>query len=489
MIDSIKYLLTHPHESGFTIFVIGVLFLLSVYHFLLYFQNKDKVYLYYSLYTFLILINQSEFILNGTNSIPFTTYKNVLSDFHSPIVWSYNTIYFIFGFTFLNLKKYSKKWYLFIFRIVYLLLSAITITIILFIITGKISFIHATNGLIIPSLYLFGIIAYYSLFTIKMPLKNYIIIGSFILYLSSFISEYLGELVAFKNNNATTSIFYIGVIVENIIFSLGLGRKQKRILEEKNESQNKLINQLKENEKLRSEIHKQLEKQVKIEQLEKEKAKSDTELLTLKMSSLQNQMKPHFIFNSLNAIKLYIIDSDKENAVYYLNKFSKLIRKILAVTREKEITLTEEIETLKLYIEIENIRFNNEIIATFIVDKRLNLDKIKIPSLIFQPFVENAIWHGLSLKKGIKKIIIKIDKVNNTLVKISIKDNGIGRKKSAKIKSAKIFKTKSVGIKLSKERLSSYFINKNFTLDYVDLVNNKKDVIGTEVIIKLPIKK
>ncbi len=360
-------------------------------------------------------------------------------------------------------------------------------------------YIYMFDPIIIPFFFLFGLVSYYVLFKFKMPLKNYIIAGSLVLFISSLAGYYLVNLnfTIASQKEIGVSIFFIGVIIENIIFSLGLGHKQKLILKEKNESQEKLINQFQENEKLRSTVQQQLKKEVvllnqqaEIDKHEKSKAEYDKELAELKILSLRSQMNPHFIFNSLNAIKLYIIDNKKENAVYYLNKFSKLIRKILAATREKEITLYEEIETIKLYIDIENIRFNNEIESEFTVDEKLSLDTIKIPSLILQPFVENAIWHGLSLKKENKKLHIDIRKKNDTHIEIKIKDNGIGREKSALIKKKKLYKKDSIGIKLTKERLSNFEkdYKNNYALKFEDLYDENKNAAGTKVILKIPMK-
>ncbi|MBO6880334.1 histidine kinase, partial [Winogradskyella sp.] len=97
----------------------------------------------------------------------------------------------------------------------------------------------------------------------------------------------------------------------------------------------------------------------------------DKQILTIEQDMLRSQMNPHFIFNSLNSIKLYIINNEKENAVYYLNKFSKLIRKILIASKEKETTLHDELETMKLYMNIENIRFDNEIDFNINVDESI----------------------------------------------------------------------------------------------------------------------
>ncbi len=217
--------------------------------------------------------------------------------------------------------------------------------------------------------------------------------------------------------------------------------------------------------------------------------KNEKKIITLEQDALRSQMNPHFIFNSLNSIKLYIIDNEKENAVYYLNKFSKLIRKILVATHEKEITLAEEIETMELYLNIENIRFNNEIETNIIIDKNLGLNTIKIPPLILQPFIENAIWHGLSLKKEKRKLQIFVEKYGNTHVSIIILDNGIGRKKSAEIKEKKRYRKNSIGIQLTKERLQNFCkdYKNSCSLNFVDLYNENKEPNGTKVILRIPI--
>jgi len=490
---SLKHILSQPNENGIVVFVLGILFMLSIYHFLLFFQHKDRSYLYYSLYTFLIFIshiNESSNNFISTLSKPFI---GVLNHFDQPLMWLYNAVYFIFAFTFLNLKTYSKKWYAIITYIIGAIITFIVISSLFSLFSNNTTILDVLTPYIVLFYVIFTAICYYPLFTLKLSLKYYIIIGSFVLFISSLIAFYLPS----PYNNSSYSVFYIGVIIENIIFSLGLGHKQKLILQEKNDSQQKLIEQLKENENLKLEIQKKLEedvasysKQAEKEKFEKLKAEYDKELVELKISSLRSQMNPHFIFNSLNAIKLYIIDNDKENAVYYLNKFSKLIRKILAVTREKEITLAEEIETIKLYLNIENIRFHNEIKTSFSIDKKLNLNTIKVPSLILQPFIENTIWHGLSSKKGKKEINLTFEKEKDSHLKIIIKDNGIGRKKSTEINQKKIYKKESIGIQLTKERLSNFAkeYKNDYDILFTDLFNEDKEAIGTQVVLKIPLK-
>lgn len=217
--------------------------------------------------------------------------------------------------------------------------------------------------------------------------------------------------------------------------------------------------------------------------------KNEKRILTLEQDLLRIQMNPHFIFNALNSIKLYIINNEQKNAVHYLNKFSKLIRKILDASSVKEISLAEELKTMDLYVGIENIRFSNQIKYETIIAPSINLDTIKVPPLILQPFLENSIWHGLSSKKGLKKITVSIGQVDKKFIQITIEDNGIGRKESAKIKANKVIRRKSFGIDITKERLTNFVKNcqHSFSLSYKDLVDNNNNAIGTQLILQIPL--
>ncbi|MCH7524188.1 MAG: tetratricopeptide repeat protein [Bacteroidetes bacterium] len=217
--------------------------------------------------------------------------------------------------------------------------------------------------------------------------------------------------------------------------------------------------------------------------------KQEKKILTLEQDMLRSQMNPHFIFNSLNSIKLYIINNEKENAVYYLNKFAKLIRKILMASSEKEIPLSDELDTMKLYMNIENIRFSNAIEFKILIDENVNTHNIKVPSLIIQPFLENAIWHGLSSKEEDKKIELKVEKNKKKHITISITDNGIGRKASREINNQKTLKRKSVGISLTKERLANFSkrYTNMYTIKIEDLHDKQGRASGTKVILDIPI--
>ncbi len=218
---------------------------------------------------------------------------------------------------------------------------------------------------------------------------------------------------------------------------------------------------------------------------------NERKLLEVEQKMMRSQMNPHFIFNSLNSIKLYIISNEKDKAVYYLNKFSKLIRTILANSKEKEITLADELATMELYLNIENIRFANKINYEVNISEDIDADAIKMPSLILQPFLENAIWHGLSLKEGEKKLIINVLKSTEDKAIIEITDNGIGRKRSGEIKAQKTLNQTSIGIELTTERLQNFFKEKGmkgeYDIRFEDLHDANGVASGTKVVLELPI--
>ena len=231
-----------------------------------------------------------------------------------------------------------------------------------------------------------------------------------------------------------------------------------------------------------------LQAKVERDKLERLTIQYERDLVELKLASLRSQMNPHFIFNSLNSIKGFIIDNEQENAVFYLNKFSKLIRMILSSSMEKNISLAQEIEIAKLYVNVENIRFNNEILFTLNIDKELSLNTIKVPALLFQPFLENAIWHGLAAKEGRKELLFSAVKKDGVL-KVKIKDNGVGRTKSSEYKKKKLMKRESFGMKLTEDRLENFVASNKgkYHLTIKDLYDTRGQAVGTLVKVKLPI--
>jgi tetratricopeptide (TPR) repeat protein len=215
---------------------------------------------------------------------------------------------------------------------------------------------------------------------------------------------------------------------------------------------------------------------------------SEKKVLALEQSRLRSQMNPHFLFNSLNSIKHFIINNEQKNAVQYLNKFSKLVRKILEASSEKDISLQEELETVNLYMNIENMRFNHEIDFEVVVAPDINPASVKVPSLVLQPFLENALWHGLSSKKGKKTIHLEVTRNEPDYIEIAIRDNGIGREAAEKVKLQKTLNRKSVGIPITRERLANFsrVYQNSFDLSIRDILGADGAVQGTEVLLKIP---
>jgi tetratricopeptide (TPR) repeat protein len=215
---------------------------------------------------------------------------------------------------------------------------------------------------------------------------------------------------------------------------------------------------------------------------------NERRVLNLEQSRLRAQMNPHFLFNSLNSIKHFIISNDSKNAAHYLNKFSKLVRKILDSSTMKEISLQEELETVELYMSIESIRFDEHIDFKVETAPEINPATVKIPSLVLQPFLENALWHGLSGKNGSKKILLKIFQDKPGYINIVIEDNGIGRAAAAKIKKQKTLNQKSLGISNTRERLANFskMYRKSFELSLEDLYREDGTIKGTSVSLMVP---
>ena len=176
------------------------------------------------------------------------------------------------------------------------------------------------------------------------------------------------------------------------------------------------------------------------------------ELAQLELKALRAQINPHFLFNSLNSINNFILKNDTKKASRYLVKFSQLVRSILNHSSTSLISLEEELQTIELYMLIEGMRFNDQFSYKININSSINTSSISIPSLLLQPYVENAIWHGLLHKEGEKKITISIEKINEHSISIEINDNGIGRKRVQEINNLSQ-KGKSFGMQIGEDRL------------------------------------
>ncbi|KAB7529689.1 sensor histidine kinase [Flagellimonas olearia] len=204
----------------------------------------------------------------------------------------------------------------------------------------------------------------------------------------------------------------------------------------------------------------------------------------LALKSLRTQMNPHFIFNALNSVNNYIAKSDERSANRFLSEFSVLMRSVLENSEEDFIPLSKELELLELYVKLEHSRFMDKFDYEIEVDKKVDVEAFQIPPMLLQPYIENAIWHGLRYKEDKGFLKIAVQQLGNDLLEITIVDNGIGRKKSAELKTSNQKKQKSKGMGNIKKRihiLNDMYKNK---VD-VSITDLNEDQTGTKVSLKL----
>ncbi|MCF8332452.1 MAG: histidine kinase, partial [Bacteroidales bacterium] len=204
----------------------------------------------------------------------------------------------------------------------------------------------------------------------------------------------------------------------------------------------------------------------------------------LTLRSLRNQMNPHFIFNSLNSLNNFIVKKDEISANRYLSRFSGLMRSVLYYATDDFISLETEIDILKNYLELEKMRFQDKFSYILNVDSKVEVKRFNIPPMIIQPYIENAIWHGLRYKETKGNLSVDITMLGDML-KITIQDDGIGRKKSGAMKTKNQEKKKSSGIRATQKRLDELqkIYKKNIRYSISDLFENGE---GTTVEILLP---
>jgi sensor histidine kinase YesM len=205
-----------------------------------------------------------------------------------------------------------------------------------------------------------------------------------------------------------------------------------------------------------------------------------------KLMALRSQMNPHFVFNSLSSIQHLITGHERRLALEYLSTFSRLLRQILESSMNSQILLSEEISILERYLSLESLRFTDRFSYAIEVDPSLDTSDVEIPALLVQPYVENALLHGLLNKPDKGKLVIRFEDAD-PYIRCTIEDNGIGRAAAAEIKSRKTTGHKSVGMLLSQQRLE--LINGNHTnkvlVQITDLMEDEQPA-GTRVEIHIP---
>jgi ligand-binding sensor domain-containing protein len=224
--------------------------------------------------------------------------------------------------------------------------------------------------------------------------------------------------------------------------------------------------------------------------VEKKMLSIEKQIFELEQKALRLQMNPHFIFNSLNAIQNFVLSNDTDRAVNYLAKFSHLMRMILANSTASHIPLKDEMKALAYYMDLEKLRFDNKFSYEVNIDPAIDEEFIEIPPMIIQPYVENAIIHGLvnSPKKGLLQIWLKLEE--RGILHCIIQDNGIGREKAIEIRSKSGIKRQPKGMIITQERLQilSRQNRKDSVVKVTDLTNEKGEPAGTRIELEIHYK-
>ncbi|MCK5815345.1 MAG: histidine kinase [Flavobacteriaceae bacterium] len=426
----------------------GSLLVLAICHFFMYSQNKRKLYLYYSLY---LLAHFFFFVVD----------VEVLTTFLKPYInldraFAVLTFAAFFSFTrvLLETNIHNVVWDKYLENATKVLI-AISL---LFLFTELIFDNFSLDSLFIivaPAVIIFSVTLLYEVFkssgyTVKYYVLNfglYLILAT-LSFLQYFI---LPENYKIKNVNSVFFI-YLAAFIQSLFFAAILGKKGKEIEDNYKKDEIKLaVNQ------------KQIEE--------------------LKMTALQSQMNPHFLFNSLNSINNFVIKNDIEQASDYITKFSRLIRIILKSSSNLTVSLSEELGTLGLFVKLEQMRIRGfEYIVT--IDPKLDIGEIQVPPLFLQPYVENSIWHGITHIEGKKRIELKIKKREDNLV-CEIVDNGIGIKKAKKSEHNKISRRKFFGTQATESRIKLLHSGSDVRVKITDISNKKTS--GTKVSITFPI--
>lgn len=430
---------------------LGVIFLIIL---LIYYRNRtEKLYKYYLFYVV------SAFVFTLIKSRAFTYVGKVVGTVPlikiyggEAIMWLGFAAYLIFVAELLDLHKNHQKLYRFIINTSKIFIFY-GIGIFLWLALTNDSGLQAKLFIItrIPLVFIYIGILIFTARKVQSSMVKYVILSNGILIVFGLIAWLKAGLL---NQQVWYGVFNhlftlpFAILLEIIVFALAIAKKIGDERQAKNALEKKAIE--------------------------------------VEMMALRSQMNPHFVFNSLNTVRYFVLSDQKEKAKNYLAKFSKLLRTILSYSKENTISLSNELEAINLYIDVELGRFESNFFYSIKVDEKIDLDSIMIPPLLLQPFVENAIIHGLRNSEKTEKVLdIKVTQCNEETLEISIIDNGVGRTKANEIQQNQDVIHKSFGTAITNQRIELFnqsYANK-IKVDITDLV----DESGTEVLIQIKI--
>ncbi|WP_041952275.1 histidine kinase [Spirosoma spitsbergense] len=291
---------------------------------------------------------------------------------------------------------------------------------------------------------------------VPSPLTRYVLLGNALLITVGIMaslraSNVLPDGIFLISELENLLMLSFGILLEIVVFALALAYRIHLIDREKIETQRAYIEEI------------------------EQRTIYEKRIAEVEMLALRSQMNPHFLFNSLNTIEYFVLKGDEEKATRYLSDFSRLLRLTLNHSNEETVRLSEELMGLRLYLSLEATRFGDEFHYTIEADAAIDQDDVRLPPLLLQPFVENAIWHGLRQSdRPNKRLWIRLLVQDEQTLRFEIEDNGIGRRQAADLKSRSATQRKSFGMDITRQRMDLF--NKNYasrlSIDLIDLENN-----------------
>ncbi|MFY0253258.1 histidine kinase [Chitinophaga sp. 30R24] len=475
-----------------------------------YIQLPDKSYIYFAAYVlglilfFALRLESKPYQLSFFHRWPMLKYYWDIPG----LLFCFYLMYLLFGNTFLNLRErypFMKQ----VFTWVAMFVGGL-ILLCMYYITAEqyhlptIIYSYVYFVTLVPLLAVFVALARRSR---HHPLVRFFLYGSVCLYLACFGSflmhvRPLGLLSALGELAAPTLLLIGGVLLQAMFFLAGLSYRNKLVHLERTRTQELLIKQLNKNKELQRKLNEQLEELVKEQtteilrkkqELEEQRkiqleTEYDKKLTEIELKAIRAQINPHFIFNCLNSIQLFVMQRDYEFAQKYLSDFSYLIRKTLDFSRRNFISLADEITYLNTYLGLEKMRFENRMEYEIIVDPVIATAELEIPAMLLQPYVENAVKHGMTNPKQPTGLLtIYFNQVAADMLECIIADNGIGIARSKSLRMLpKHHQSSGMEISQNRAELLNKMYNTEIHIEIIDRSAEDEVDSGTVVKILIP---
>ncbi len=434
-------------------FVISILLFVALFVFTFYILDRQKYYLYYGFYTISIaLFNLWEYEHSPYFHV-FFSYLPFLKFTGNSNVYILLTqlSYYKFVYEFLELKQRFPSTAIIFQWVIRILLGFLALDFIVLFAFKRLDWSENLYWFFQAVFPVLNIVLLAMIFKIKGRIARNIKIGSTFLMFGGFVgfmTQWFSHDTFVLLRIEPSIVFTIGTLTEIFFFSIAIGTRSYNIQKE----QNSLFKAMKESE----------------------------------LRTLRSQINPHFVFNSLNSIKSYILTHRPIEAAEYLTDFSVLMRSILQHSKEQLISLTNELETVLLYIKLEKLRFEDNFEFIYELDESIDTDEVLIPPMLLQPYIENAIKHGLMNKEGKRILELKIKHLNN-FIEIIVEDNGIGREQASLLRK-NLPKYQSMGMNINDERIK--LLGQANDLHITIVIEDKKTstglASGTKVTLCIP---